>query len=90
MTLRVEVARNRFDKRAQTALDQAKARRIVAEARADLEAARAARSPQDAELYLLAVRSLVKVDQPKARALQPNWRDEHQAEIARVFGGVNG
>lgn len=87
---RVEVARNRFDKRAQTALDQAKARRIIAEARADLEAAKASRSPQEAELYVLAVRSLVKVDQPKLKAPSTNWRDGQQAEIARVFGGVNG
>lgn len=89
MTLRVEISRNRFDKRAQVSLDQAKARRIIAEARADLEAAKASRSPQDAELYVLAIRSLVKVEQPKPKIVSSNCRDERQAEIARVFGGAN-
>lgn len=93
MTIRVETVRRRFDKRAQVSLDHAKARRIIDEAKADLEAAKASRTPQDAELYVMAIRSLTRKPEETSKARKvvvqskPNVM---QAEIERVFVRLSG
>jgi hypothetical protein len=84
---RVENVRRSFDKKAQVALDQARARRIMAEAAEDLASAKSSRSPQDAALYVLAMHSLTrKVEEKPANKLRLKAKPAEQSLADRVFG----
>jgi hypothetical protein len=89
MNCRVEVSRRKFDKKAQTALDHQKARRIIAEAKKHLASIRLVEGDDYAALYELAMHSLTRREhaQPQQR---PAAKTGRQQEIERVFGGQNG